>query len=158
GRPLRRVPHRPPRPPGMGPATPWRAGGMSPIQSETSSHGRPRAAPSGDFDFAVYALVKPLFLQTATPFAAFPLDVKSFSRQLMAGLQEKFGLSRDALQRMRPYLEQFTQEAKDGKLDFGNGSPLDAQDVAAAVGIFGSTRSLLDSLIAEARLYRTSAE
>lgn len=68
------------------------------------------------FDEETYAQAKPFFTSAARELVGAWKDMREFARLLVDALQEK-GMPFDGLRKMRPYLEHFSREVRDGKLD-----------------------------------------
>jgi hypothetical protein len=71
-------------------------------------------APAG-FDETTYDQTKPLFRDAASEFAGSYKDVGELARKLVDELKAA-GYSMDLLRNMRPYLERFVQDVKDGAI------------------------------------------
>ena len=73
-----------------------------------------QSAPAG-FDETTYDQTKPLFRDAASEFAGSYKDVGELARKLVDELKAA-GYSMDLLRNMRPYLERFVQDVKDGAI------------------------------------------
>jgi hypothetical protein len=73
-----------------------------------------QSAPAG-FDETTYDQTKPLFRDAASEFAGSYKDVGELARKLVDALKAA-GYSMDLLRNMRPYLERFVQDVKDGAI------------------------------------------
>ena len=76
------------------------------------------------FDEDTWRKAKPIFLEAATEFAGAFRDMTEFARMLVNELRAA-GFGMDVLKEMRPYLERFTQEVKNGTINLGE-TPADA--------------------------------
>lgn len=72
-----------------------------------------------NFDEQTYAKAKPLFIQAAQRFSEFKNDVTELVKRMVGELQRSYGLTRDALVRMRPYLKQFIADVQSGAVTLG---------------------------------------
>jgi GNAT superfamily N-acetyltransferase len=68
------------------------------------------------FDEATYAKAKPLFIQAAAKFSAFKNDVAELVRRMVGEMQRSFGLTREGLEKMRPYIKRFLQDVTAGAI------------------------------------------
>jgi hypothetical protein len=64
------------------------------------------------FDPETYAKAKPLFQQAATKFAEFASDVTELVKRMVGEMQRVYGLTREGLEAMRPYLRRFMEELR----------------------------------------------
>lgn len=68
------------------------------------------------FDNDTYAKAKPLFVQAAQKFADAIGDVTELVKRMVGEMHRLHGLTRDALEAMRPYLRRFVEEVQSGAL------------------------------------------
>lgn len=64
------------------------------------------------FDEQTYAKAKPLFEKAAEKFAAFRNDIGELVKRMIGEMQRVHGLTREALEAMRPYLRRFMEDMK----------------------------------------------
>jgi hypothetical protein len=81
--------------------------------------GGDKVGSGPSFDSETYAKAKPLFEQASTKFAEFAKDVVELVRRMVGEMQRIYGLTREALERMRPYLKKFIADVQDGKITLG---------------------------------------
>lgn len=72
-----------------------------------------------NFDKATYEKAKPLFIQAAQRFSEFKNDVVELVKRMVGELQRSYGLTREALERMRPYLKKFIGDVQAGAVTLG---------------------------------------
>jgi hypothetical protein len=68
------------------------------------------------FDEATYAKAKPLFISAAEKFREFAGNVAELIKRMVGEMQRAYGLTRDALERMRPHLRRFMDEVHQGAI------------------------------------------
>lgn len=78
--------------------------------------GKAKVSSGITFDAETYAKAKPIFLEAAAEFAGAYRDVAQLARTLVDELKAA-GYGMDVLRNMRPYLERFVQDVKDGTID-----------------------------------------
>lgn len=69
------------------------------------------------FDEEDYARAKPMFIKAAAKFAASTRDLKELARRMVGELQRLYGLTREGLEHMRPYLKRFFEEVQAGTIN-----------------------------------------
>lgn len=69
------------------------------------------------FDPETYAKAKPLFAKAAEKFGEFKDNLIELMKHMMAELETVYGLTRDAIARMRPYVIQFMQDVQSGAVN-----------------------------------------
>jgi predicted RNA methylase len=75
------------------------------------------------FDEETYAKAKPLFVKAAEKFGALRNDVVELVRRMVAEMQRLYGMTREVLENMRPYLRRFIEEVQGGIIRLGEPAP-----------------------------------
>jgi hypothetical protein len=78
--------------------------------------GRLGSMPS--FDEETYARAKPFFERAAAKFSDFIDNVEELVRRMVGEMSRAFGLTRDGMERMRPYLRRFMDDVRSGAIKF----------------------------------------
>lgn len=77
--------------------------------------GKNKLSSGITFDSETYAKAKPIFLDAVSDFAGAFNDIAELARILVDEVEKAFGW--DTVKEMRPYLERFVQDVKDGTID-----------------------------------------
>lgn len=116
-------------------ATKAAAGTKSSIKALGELFGGNKLSSGLTFDDETYAKAKPIFLQAASEFKGAFKDVAELARLLVDELRQS-GYGMDVLRNMRPYLEKFVQDVKDGTVsltEVGNERSRTGNDGAEAL-------------------------
>jgi hypothetical protein len=93
---------------------------LSALSTLFNSKGRPGSGFT--FDEETYAKAKPLFIQAAQKFAAFKDDIAELVRRMVVDMRTNFGLTREGMEAMKPYMRRFVDDVKAGAIDVSGGS------------------------------------
>jgi hypothetical protein len=87
---------------------------MSALTTLFNSKGRPGEGLS--FDEETWAKAKPLFIAAAQKFKEFASDVAELIRRVVVHMRTNFGLTREGMTEMKPYLRRFNDELQAGTI------------------------------------------
>lgn len=101
--------------------------------------GGSKVSMGATFDPETYAKAKPLFEKAAGKFSSFGHDIAELLRRMVGEMQRIYGLTRDALENMRPYLKRFMQEVQQGIIQLAKAAkpekPIQPRKADAKAGI-----------------------
>jgi N12 class adenine-specific DNA methylase/predicted RNA methylase len=105
---------------------------MAALSALFNSKARPGSGPT--FDAETYAQAKPLFISAAKKFVAAGSDAGRLVQQIVVEMREKFGLTREGMEAMRPYLRRFIADVNRGDIELAAATSVasDATDEAPA--------------------------
>jgi hypothetical protein len=79
--------------------------------------GGPKTSMGLSFDPETYAKAKPLFARAAEQFGQFKDNLVELMRRMLAELETVYGMTKDQLAKMRPYVIQFMQDVQSGAVN-----------------------------------------
>jgi hypothetical protein len=79
--------------------------------------GGPKTSMGLSFDPETYAKAKPLFAKAAEQFGQFKDNLVELMRRMLAELETVYGMTKDQLAKMRPYVIQFMQDVQSGAVN-----------------------------------------
>lgn len=85
---------------------------MSALTALFNPKGKLGSGPT--FDEETWEAAKPLFIQAASKFRAAAADIAELTRMMVKDMRENFGLTREGMEAMRPYVLRFAAEVDDG--------------------------------------------
>ncbi len=98
---------------------------MSALSALFNSKGRPGSGLS--FDEETYAAAKPLFRQAAAKFSEFAGDVSELVKRIVVDMRANFGLTREGMEAMRPYLKRFSEEVQSGAVTLNESKAVESE-------------------------------